>query len=86
MKRKIILKPHTKFSSNFDKDIDNTPLEIQDAFRDAYDMFSDDPNNEILRNHSLNKLGKRYYGLWSIDVTDDWRAVYRKKGDQKLSV
>jgi len=56
-----------------------TPLEIQIVFRGMYELFQEDPNSEILRNHSLNKLGKRYHGLCSIDVPEDYRAIYRKQ-------
>ncbi|MGI8419733.1 MAG: hypothetical protein ACR2LN_03755 [Candidatus Levyibacteriota bacterium] len=79
MQRKQKPQARVEFSSRFDEDIDKAPLEVQIAFRGIYELFQENQNNEILRNHSLNKLGKRYHGLWSIDVTDDCRAIYRKK-------
>jgi mRNA-degrading endonuclease YafQ of YafQ-DinJ toxin-antitoxin module len=86
MQRKPNLQVHIEFSSSFDKDIDKTPLEVQIAFRGIYELFQEDPNNEILRNHSLNKLGKRYHGLWSIDVTDNFRAIYRKEENKTIFI
>lgn len=71
-----------EFSNRFNQDRKSAPLDIKIAFREAFDIFRDDPTNKILRNHSLDKLGKRYHGLWSIDGTDDWRAIYRKEGNQ----
>jgi addiction module RelE/StbE family toxin len=52
------------------------PLEIKQAFRDILDLFSENPNHPALRNHTLT--GK-YAGFRSIDVTDDWRALYREE-------
>lgn len=67
------------FANRFKKQEKGAPLEIRTALRDALEIFRDDPQNKALRNHSLNKLGKRYHGLWSIDITEDWRALYRKE-------
>ncbi len=68
-----------EFSSRFNKDIKAAPLAINAALREALDIFYDDTESIILRNHTLNKLGKRFHGLWSINVTDDYRAIYRKE-------
>lgn len=81
MQRKSKQEAQFKIASSFQKDLDQAPVEIQIAFRELYAIFRDEPTNQILRNHVLKKVGKRYFGLWSIDVTDDWRAVYRKEKD-----
>jgi mRNA-degrading endonuclease YafQ of YafQ-DinJ toxin-antitoxin module len=72
-------RPHIELSNSFNVDRKAVPLAIKVAFRDAYELFKEDQNNEILRNHSLIKFGKRYHGLWSIDITDDYRAIYRNE-------
>lgn len=81
MQRKRNPKSHIKVSSNFDKDLDRAPIEIQIVFREVYELFRQDPENKLLRIHSLTKLGKKHFGLWSLDVTEDWRAIYRKEGN-----
>ena len=80
MKNKELVR--IEFSNRFNKDRQLAPLVIKIALRDAIELFRDDNENEILRSHSLDKLGKRYYGLWSINITDDWRAIYRKKDNR----
>lgn len=75
-------KPRIEFSSLFNKQLENASIEIRIAFEEVYEVFAEDPDNEVLRNHSLDKLGKKYFGMRSIDVTEDWRAVYRKEGEK----
>jgi len=68
-----------EFSPVFQKLIASAPAEIQRAFREAYDLFREHPDHPALRNHVLT--GK-FAGFRSIDVTGDWRAVYREKEDR----
>jgi addiction module RelE/StbE family toxin len=51
------------------------PLEIKQALRETLELFLENPTHEALRNHPLTE---EYAGTWSIDVTADWRALYRK--------
>lgn len=81
MQRKNNQQIHFELTSRFKKELRQSSVEIQIAFRDSYEIFRDDPVSKVLGNHPLNKQRKRYHGLWSIDVTSDWRAVYRKEGD-----
>jgi addiction module RelE/StbE family toxin len=62
----------------FDKQRKAAPVEIKQALYDALDLFSENPTHPSLRNHPLT--GK-YAGFRSINVTDDWRAVYRERED-----
>ena len=71
-----IQKERIEFSPTFIKRITHAPIEIKIAFREALELFLEDPNHEALRNHYLTK---QYAGVQSIDVTDDWRALYRKE-------
>ena len=66
------------FSPLFNKQRKVAPVEIKQAFRDVLDLFSENPTHSSLRNHPLS--GK-YAGFRSIDVTGDWRAIYREKED-----
>jgi addiction module RelE/StbE family toxin len=52
------------------------PTEIKIAFREALDLFAENPTHPALRNHPLT--GK-YAGFQSIDVAEDWRALYREE-------
>lgn len=79
-------KTRVDFTSLFDKQRKAAPFHIKIAFREALEIFLEDPGHEILRNHPLDKLGKRYFGTWSIDVTQDWRALYRKERDRIIFV
>jgi addiction module RelE/StbE family toxin len=69
------------FSPLFNKQRKAAPLEIKQALRDALDLFSEDPTHPSLRNHSLTG---EYAGFRSIDVTEDWRAVYREEPERFL--
>ncbi len=68
-----------ELSPVFRKLIERAPAEVKLAFREVYKMFSENPNHPALRNHTLS--GK-YAGFRSIDVTDDWRAIYREKPER----
>jgi addiction module RelE/StbE family toxin len=70
--------PRIEFTPLFNKQRKAAPLEIKQAFRDALDLFAENPNHQALRNHPL--IGK-YAGFRSIDVTGDWRALYRTESE-----
>ena len=65
-----------EFTNLFNRKRKVAPLEIKIAFREALELFLNDPDDRILRNHTLT--GK-YAGVKSIDVTDDWRALYQEE-------
>src|SRR5712691_2219256 len=72
-----------EYSPVFIKLITNAPTEIKIAFREARELFAENPNHPALRNHPLT--GK-YTGFRSIDVTDDWRALYRTEAERIIFV
>ena len=72
-----------EFAPLFTKQRKAAPLEIKQAFRDALDLFYENPNHVALRNHPLT--GK-YQGFRSIDVTEDWRALYRTEPERIIFV
>ena len=75
--------PRIEFAPLFTKQRKAAPLEIKQAFRDALDLFYENPNHVALRNHPLT--GK-YQGFRSIDVTEDWRALYRTEPERIIFV
>lgn len=72
-----------RYSSLFNKQFKAAPLEIKIAFRHARELFLENPNHSALRNHSLKE---RFAGYKSIDITDDYRAIYRKTLDGKQEI
>jgi addiction module RelE/StbE family toxin len=76
-------KPGIEFTLLFNKQRKAAPLKIKQAFRDALDLFAENPNHQALRNHPLT--GK-YAGFRSIDVTGDWRALYRIESERIIFV
>lgn len=48
---------------------------IRNAFVSTLELFLEDPLHPILRNHALRDI---YTGYRSIDITDDWRAIYKE--------
>lgn len=75
--------PLVKYSLVFNKQLKTSPLEIKIAFRQVRELFLEDPNHHSLRNHGLRN---EFTGYRSIDVTADYRAIYRKKGSGKKEV
>jgi addiction module RelE/StbE family toxin len=72
-------KERIEFSPVFSKKLTKAPTEIKLAVRQALELFRENPHHEALRNHLLTK---RYSGFRSIDVTDDWRALYREEKER----
>ena len=72
-----------EFSPIFDRQLQQAPLSIKLAVREAVDTFLQDPRDVSLRNHALvhSHAGKR-----SIDITDDWRALYREEAERIIFV
>jgi len=49
--------------------------DIQDAFSQIVELFLEDPDNPFLRNHPLKE---KFAGYRSINVTQDWRAIFKE--------
>lgn len=63
-----------QFSNQFLKLYKKSPKKIQSAFDKRLILFMDDRNTLVLRDHPL--LGK-LKGYRSINISGDWRALYR---------
>jgi|TARA_B100001971_G_C18214690_1_gene553005 addiction module RelE/StbE family toxin len=68
-----------KFSKKFKKQLKKSPREIQNSFKNRFKIFSENPNNPILRNHGLKH---KWQGHRSIDVTGNWRAIFYETNDE----
>ncbi|GAA5154335.1 hypothetical protein GCM10023321_25980 [Pseudonocardia eucalypti] len=71
---KLLTDPIIETTPNFRTQLKASPRAVRFAFADAIQVFVTDPHHESLHNHSLRD---RYAGFRSINVTSDWRAVYR---------
>ncbi|MDO8657272.1 MAG: type II toxin-antitoxin system mRNA interferase toxin, RelE/StbE family [Candidatus Levybacteria bacterium] len=68
-----------RYSKRFIKQYKKAGRKIQEKADKVILLFSKNPADYQLRNHLL--YGK-YQGRRSIDVTGDWRAVYREVKDE----
>jgi len=71
--------PRIEFAPLFNRQRKEAPLEIEEAFLATLELFLENPNHEALRDHPLTG---RYAGFRSVDVTEDWRALYRKERER----
>ncbi len=67
--------PRIEFTPFFEKQRKAAPLEIRQAFLETLSLFIDDSDHSTLRNHALKE---NFAGYRSIDVTEDWRAVFKE--------
>ena len=72
-----------EFSALFNRNITHAPPDMKVAFQEAYELFAEYLNHPALRNHILT--GK-YQDFRSIDVTKDWRALYRTEPERIIFV
>jgi len=63
-------------SPKFNSQLIKAPTEIKIAFDESLELFKEDPlkPHPNLRSHSLRE---KYTGFSSIDVTEDWRALFK---------
>ena len=57
------------------KKLKKLDVRIRKRFRERILLFSKNPNDPQLNNHPLKK---EYQGLKSIDITNDYRAIYEE--------
>jgi len=65
---------HVTFHKYFEKRFDKLPNKIKLKTTERIGLFRTDPFAAILDNHPL---GGKYKGKRSIDITGDYRAIYR---------
>ena len=74
--------PKVSSSKKFDKSFRKIPPTVKSAFYKRLTLFLSNPNHPQLNNHPLKGVFKGYY---SINITGDWRVIYRKiNGDKHV--
>jgi len=68
-----------KHTATFKKQYRKLPPKFQEQFDERLRLFLQDPIDPRLRIHPLRGA---YNGYWSMDVSGDLRALYRKDGDE----
>lgn len=63
-----------EYTTRFKRQLNQASLEIKTAFKEARELFYDNQDHSSLRNHALR--GK-FAGFRSIDVTEDYRALFK---------
>ena len=53
---------------------------IQSRLKDRLKLFKKDPENPVLRNHELKE---KWQGYRSIDITGDYRAIFKEVGQEE---
>lgn len=71
-----------KLSKQFAKQFDRAPINIQQAIRQRLKLFLQNPNSVQLHNHALTGV---YKGYRSINITGDWRAIFRIFEKEKIA-
>lgn len=69
------------YSKLFIKQAKKLNPEVRKKLQERIAMFSDNPLNPLLRNHTLKGKYKEYR---SIDVTGDVRALYLQRADEAI--
>ena len=66
-----------KLHKNFIKAYKKLTIKLQNITKEKLIIFYNNPLSEELNNHKLNGKFKEYY---SINITGDYRAIYKKIG------
>lgn len=61
--------------SDFLRKLKKVDVRIRKAFKERIVLFSENPNEPKLNNH---RLKDEYEGYMSIDITVDYRAIYKE--------
>lgn len=59
----------------FEKLLNKAPRAIKRAYRQRFNIFLSDPFHPLLHNHLLTG---NYKGYRSINITGDWRVLYKE--------
>lgn len=64
-----------KYTSEFLSLLKKQNVRVRKSFKKAVDLFSQNPNDPVLKNHNL---AREWKGYKSINVTSDYRAIFRE--------
>jgi addiction module RelE/StbE family toxin len=68
-----------RYTNTFKKQYKKLPSKIQTQFDNRLKLFIKDQTDSRLRVHPLKG---RYAGYWSMSVSGDFRALFRRDGDE----
>lgn len=73
-----------KLDPDFLKKLKKLDVRIRNRFKEKIIIFQKNPHEPILNNHELRNP---YQGLRSIDITNDYRAIYEEMtaGDETVA-
>lgn len=63
------------YSKDFISKLKKMDIRIRKSFRERIVIFQENPDEPSLKNH---RLRYPYQGLRSIDITNDYRAIYKE--------
>lgn len=66
---------NVQLDSDFTKKLKKQRVLVRKNFKERIIIFSKDPDYPKLNNHPLRE---KWEGYRSIDITDDWRAIYKE--------
>lgn len=69
-----------KYDPAFLKKLKKLDVRIRKSFKERIILFASNPHHPQLNNHSLTK---GFTNFRSIDITNDWRALYSEKNEGK---
>lgn len=64
-----------RYSPDFYRQFKKANVRIRNRVDKRIEKFLNNPNDSELNNHALKR---EYQGYRSIDITGDWRAIYRE--------
>ena len=70
-----------EYKKAFWKRIAKAPVKIPMATAERIKIFANNPFDPLLNNH---KLSGKYHGCRSINITGDWRAIFKEFNDYQL--
>lgn len=71
------------YTNRFNKQLRKSPLKIKKAFRSRLKLYLVDPNSIFLNKHPLKGS---YKGYQSINITGDWRAIFREAKEKTIFI
>ncbi len=70
------------FTKRFEKQYSSASVQIQNKFEEKLNIFLKNKYDEVLNNHPLKG---RLKGYRSINITGDWRAIFKESKNKEYS-
>ena len=81
----LAIKMEIKYSSQFNKRYQKTPNHIKVAFKEALEIFFENPNNSLLRNHMLREKFAGYRNIVVLMLQEIGEQYIKKRNqNQKM--